>query len=339
MKNRLLAAAALGAFAALPSAALAHDGWYVSGALGYGGPGDTDVTGTLNGEIQGKGDLREKLALGHAWASGWRLEGELAHRFNDTGAIGHFENSASDLQTWSGMLNLAYDFHNNSSWTPYVGAGLGWASVSGSFQGYDTGTFTDGVSTFWNIQDTDQTLAWQLFAGLGWALTDQLTLDTEYRYFVLSDTDFEPGLDMDSVGGHELWLGLRYAFGATPPPPPPPPPPTCVDSNFVVYFEWDRSHLTDQARAVINQAVREAGSCGYSSVNIDGHADRSGNATYNVGLSERRARAVRDEMVRLGVPASAISLDAFGESRNARATPDGVREPLNRRAEVMIDLR
>jgi OOP family OmpA-OmpF porin len=43
-------------------------------------------------------------------------------------------------------------------------------------------------------------------------------------------------------------------------------------------------------------------------------------------------------MVRLGVPASAISLNAFGESRPAVATPDGVREPLNRRAEVLIDL-
>ena len=44
-------------------------------------------------------------------------------------------------------------------------------------------------------------------------------------------------------------------------------------------------------------------------------------------------------MVRLGVPAGGISLQAFGETRPAVETPDGVREPLNRRAEVLIDLR
>lgn len=108
--------------------------------------------------------------------------------------------------------------------------------------------------------------------------------------------------------------------------------------DFTVYFNWDRSNLTDQARAVINQALNEARNCGVASVSIDGHADRSGAAAYNVGLSERRARAVRDEMIRLGVPGAAISLEAFGESQPATATPDGVREPLNRRAEVLIDL-
>ena len=90
---------------------------------------------------------------------------------------------------------------------------------------------------------------------------------------------------------------------------------------------------------MINQAIEQARTCGVASVQIDGHADRSGAASYNVGLSERRARAVRDEMVRLGVPAGGISLQAFGETRPVVETPDGVREPLNRRAEVLIDLR
>jgi OOP family OmpA-OmpF porin len=105
-----------------------------------------------------------------------------------------------------------------------------------------------------------------------------------------------------------------------------------------VYFGWDRADLTDQSRQAINAAVNEARRCTISSVVLDGHADRSGAASYNVGLSERRARTVRDEMVRLGVPASAISINAYGESRPAVPTPDGVREPLNRRVEIVIDL-
>tara|TARA_R110000744_G_scaffold376026_2_gene490022 strand:- start:44745 stop:45077 length:333 start_codon:yes stop_codon:yes gene_type:complete len=108
--------------------------------------------------------------------------------------------------------------------------------------------------------------------------------------------------------------------------------------QFPVYFEWDRADLTDQARAVIAQASNQRGSCGVTRVSVSGFTDRSGAASYNVGLSERRARVVRDELVRLGVPASTITLEAFGETRNAVQTPDGVREPLNRRAEVVIVL-
>ena len=123
-----------------------------------------------------------------------------------------------------------------------------------------------------------------------------------------------------------------------PPPPPPPPPPACEDVEFRVYFAWDESALTDEARAVIAQAASQRGSCDVTTVSVSGFTDRSGSASYNVGLSERRARVVRDELVRLGVPASTISLEAFGETRNAVETPDGVREPLNRRTEVVIVL-
>ena len=108
--------------------------------------------------------------------------------------------------------------------------------------------------------------------------------------------------------------------------------------SFPVYFEWDRADLTDQARAVIAQAASQRGSCGVTRVTVAGFTDRSGAASYNVGLSERRARVVRDELVRLGVAASTITMEAFGETRNAVQTADGVREPLNRRTEVLIVL-
>ena len=64
MKTRLFTAAAVGAIlAAAP--AFADEGWYVRGAVGYGGPGDTDVSGSLNGTINGQSDLREAAALGY----------------------------------------------------------------------------------------------------------------------------------------------------------------------------------------------------------------------------------------------------------------------------------
>ncbi|TGY89649.1 OmpA family protein [Marinicauda algicola] len=364
MKRQLLAASALAALA-FPASAHADEGWYVRGALGYGAPGDTDVSGALDGEIQGESDLREALAIGYEWANNFRLEGELAHRYNDTGAIGHFEDSHSKFQAWSLMLNGIYDFDTGSWWTPYVGAGLGWVESNASLAGWTTGSRPAGNTgasdpRFIQTEDSDNALAYNLIAGIAWQLGSQLTLDTEYRYFGYGETDYNPGIQVDRLGGHEAWLGLRYSFARpaapapVPPAPPQPapqpeprpqpqpqpaPPPACEDIGRVVYFEWDRSNVTDQARAVINAAINDARECGVASVEVAGHADRSGSAAYNVGLSERRARAVQDELVRLGVPASAITLEAFGESRPAVETPDGVREPLNRRAEITIDLR
>lgn len=119
----------------------------------------------------------------------------------------------------------------------------------------------------------------------------------------------------------------------------PPPPAVCDPVSFIVYFEFDRSNLTPEAVSRIDRAVEDAKSCNYNVVNVEGHADKSGNPRYNIGLSQRRAGIVRDQMVSRGVDASLISLDAFGEARPAVDTPDGRKEPLNRRTEVRITFR
>jgi OOP family OmpA-OmpF porin len=67
---------------------------------------------------------------------------------------------------------------------------------------------------------------------------------------------------------------------------------------------------------------------------VSGHADTSGSTPYNQGLSERRSRNVADLLASSGVPASGLTVQAFGETQPAKPTPDGVREPLNRRVEV-----
>ncbi|WP_233346965.1 hypothetical protein [Hyphobacterium sp. CCMP332] len=78
--------------------AFADEGWYASVGVGNGGFGDTEVDGYRRGaEINGTGDWRQNAAFGYDWADGWRAEAELAHRFNDFGAIGNHEDSASDL--------------------------------------------------------------------------------------------------------------------------------------------------------------------------------------------------------------------------------------------------
>jgi outer membrane protein OmpA-like peptidoglycan-associated protein len=102
-----------------------------------------------------------------------------------------------------------------------------------------------------------------------------------------------------------------------------------------VFFDWDQSDITPEAASVLDNAVTAYGDCGSAQVMLAGHADKSGSASYNVGLSQRRNAAVRAYLESRGIGSGVISSEAFGESRPRVETADGVREPQNRRVEVM----
>jgi outer membrane protein OmpA-like peptidoglycan-associated protein len=103
---------------------------------------------------------------------------------------------------------------------------------------------------------------------------------------------------------------------------------------FIVFFDWDRSDITPQAAAILDNAAAAYQQTGQAQVMLAGHADRSGSAQYNVGLSQRRADSVRQYLAGRGVPDTAIGTEAFGEGRPLVETADGVREPQNRRVEI-----
>ena len=67
---------------------------------------------------------------------------------------------------------------------------------------------------------------------------------------------------------------------------------------------------------------------------LAGHADKSGSASYNVGLSQRRADSVKAYLASKGIPDGVMTTEAFGESRPRVETADGVREVQNRRVEI-----
>jgi hypothetical protein len=120
---------------------------------------------------------------------------------------------------------------------------------------------------------------------------------------------------------------------AAPPPPPPPAQPT----SFMVFFDWDRSNLSAQAQSTIQQAAQAYKTRGSARVTATGHTDTSGSEAYNMALSLRRANTVKNALVQQGVPASAISVIGRGEQGLLVQTGDGVREPQNRRVEIMMD--
>lgn len=342
MRKILTIVAATAVMAGMAGTAMAKEGWYGRADVGYSFDGDTlePSTGvTLPSDDEEETpvtpsgnsyDLDDNWMVsggfGYGFTNGLRAEGELAYRNNDVSGTG------DEAEAISVLANLYYDFNHNGRFVPYVGAGLGFASL-------DVGPYSDAN---W---------AWQGVAGVAVPLTPRLSLDVAYRHFQIEDLEI---MNQDGDYKHDaVTVGLRWQFekpvaaaapaptpAPTPTPPPqpttPPPPPACPAANFVVYFEWDRSNLNDAALQTIDSAVRGALACNTTAAVVVGHTDTSGSTQYNMALSERRAAVVRDAMVARGLAASLVTTQARGEGDLARATRDGVREPLNRRTAVTI---
>jgi outer membrane protein OmpA-like peptidoglycan-associated protein len=116
---------------------------------------------------------------------------------------------------------------------------------------------------------------------------------------------------------------------AKPMPKAAPPP-----RSFIVFFDWNRADIRADAQQVLETAAAYVKQRGFARINLVGHADRSGKASYNMGLSQRRADASKAVLVKLGLPASGIATVGRGESAPLVGTADGVREPRNRRVEI-----
>ena len=111
--------------------------------------------------------------------------------------------------------------------------------------------------------------------------------------------------------------------------------------EFLVYFRFGTAdfHVYPEGRPDWpNLVIKDAACCAASPaatwVKVHAHADTAGPEDYNIELSRRRGERVADLLARAGVDRSKISVEAFGESRPAVATGDGVAEPLNRRATI-----
>lgn len=278
---------------------------------------------------------------------------------------------SGSFRTTTVMANVLFDLFPESSIRPYVGAGIGGAYLRARANGQMSGV-PAGFAPYQNvrIRDEDTSLAYQALAGITWSATRRLSVDATYRA-LWSEHEFDSITYADTsapllqLGRFEremfdqsVSLGLRYSFGAieepappvVPQPPLPPEPPaqpqqpvetpqpqTPVPQEFVVYFPFDQYVLTPEAQGVVQQAAAYAQQGTPTSVVIVGHTDTSGSQAYNVRLSERRAKAVADAMVGLGVNQAAMQVDWRGETQPAVATGDGVKEPLNRRTTIGVN--
>ena len=334
-------------------------GYYMRLDGGYGVARDAQGTGApVTGKVND---------LGHSPV----VAAGVGYRFNrffradlTTGYAGGYElddrDGASngwkaDVEAWSTFLNL-YAEYPLGAWSPYMTAGAGVSRNR-------TGTFSRSPADLRIGGKTTTEFAWQAGAGVGYAFSPNWSLDLGYRYvdageFRSSDTASD-GSSGNTIRGdlrsHVALLGIRYSFGAPPAPPaaaapapipaavvPAPPPPTGrgvpeLPVLYRVFFEWDKADVTAESARTLQEAANTAKAAPVTRIVATGHADRSGTERYNMALSLRRAAAVKTLLVRDGVPENQIVVLGRGERETLVTTPDGTREMLNRRVEIVIE--
>jgi outer membrane protein OmpA-like peptidoglycan-associated protein len=191
---------------------------------------------------------------------------------------------------------------------------------------------------------------WGASAILSYAVTDWFALDAGYRA-LSTERHMGDFYVHDATGGRTLnftaygpVVGMSLRLGSNPPAPPAPEPAApaaapapAAAKTYLVFFDWDKSDLTPKATAIIAQAAAASKAQNTTILDVSGYTDTSGTAAYNQGLSERRAQAVAGQLVTDGVPAAAIEIHAYGETHLLVPTGPGVREPQNRRVEIVLE--
>jgi len=302
--------------------------------------------------------LAGAITLGYKREDGFRSEFEVAGRDNDVDQLRNMGSADGKVEALTFMGNILYDFQRFGKIKPYLGGGIGLARVRfDSVRPIGAGM----------INDHDTVFAYQGIAGVSFDLTDRFEVYGDYRYLRTSDLDVQEAVSGTTVhaeySNHTVLGGVRVALYSPPqpmakakaapmaPPPVQPAPvqPTVVEvppepeaepapiaRNFIVFFDWDSDAITPTAAEIISAASKETNRVQLR-VKLTGHADKSGPDLYNMGLSKRRAEVVGNAMVELGVSADEIGLSWKGEREPLVPTPDGIREPQNRRVEIIIE--
>jgi len=187
--------------------------WYLGGSLGYNQTSSqTSEAGNLLVEAEFDTGIATTSTIGVKLDNSYRIEGEFSWRRNDgkTLAFNGVDRSiaAKGAQSYGLALNGYYDFKNQSSLTPYIGAGLGLDFVENEF-----------LYGAVNFEDNDIVIAWQAMAGVSTPLTEKIEGFIDARYHSALNPKFTrtspagTGVELDSEYNNvTISVGYRYRF-------------------------------------------------------------------------------------------------------------------------------
>jgi OOP family OmpA-OmpF porin len=208
-------------------------------------------------------------------------------------------------------LDLVGTLPLQGRWAAFAGLGVNNAKVRQSFSGTAMGT---GL-----VNDSERGWNQKYGIGLRYAVSDTLALRAELERYGLEDN----AILKNPI--ETLTLGVVYRFGArapeapaerapvsvAPTPTPPPAPPVTLPIELTLsaasLFDFDRTEIKPEGAQALDKLVADMRTLDYELVLVTGHTDRIGSRDYNLGLSQRRADAVKAYLVNAGIPADRIT--------------------------------
>jgi outer membrane protein OmpA-like peptidoglycan-associated protein len=103
----------------------------------------------------------------------------------------------------------------------------------------------------------------------------------------------------------------------------------------IIYFDFDDSKLSEVSESVLISFLNKNKN-NLSRYIILGHTDTKGSKAYNLSLSLKRAKVIKQILISEGINEKNVSILGKGEEETAVSTPDETKHPANRRAEVKI---
>jgi outer membrane protein OmpA-like peptidoglycan-associated protein len=329
---------------------------------------DSGFNAGARGGIQwGPWRLEEEYSYRHNGLSNFTFTGVSGGNFTTSGGNGQGQTNSHAL-----MTNVIYDFTLGWPVTPHIGAGIGAVDVITSAS---VGHFTLNnpigapIVPATPLSVAPQTFGGTLIHGSGWRFGYQaiagfrydfspaIAFDLDYRYLGTTDQTLTNSARFPFPGGtagtnccantrftssyhaQNIVASVTMKFGAPPAPPPPlppAPPPPPAQKMFLVFFDWDKYNITPEGERIIELAAQQYKAGGSVKLQVTGFTDTTGSAAYNQRLSERRANAVATRLVALGVARSDMAVSGRGMNDLRVPTPPGVREPQNRRVEILF---
>jgi len=147
------------------------------------------------------------------------------------------------------------------------------------------------------------------------------------------DKDYEKA----TADANETVILANVAKGCPPPvapaTPPPPPPPSAKLDLGTAHFDYDRYNIRPDAASTLKKNAETLSKYPGKMLFLEGHCDERGTSEYNMALGERRATAVKNYYISLGVKADMKTI-SFGESKPADPGHHEKAWALNRRVET-----
>jgi iron complex outermembrane receptor protein len=248
-----------------------------------------------------------------------------------------------------------YKFHGDATYTfSFIDKAYGEVSLTGTYSWVQHSVNTDVANaTYYDLlpghHNIDMSLDWKDILGYGplsgRVFVTNLTQNTVVNgclcaYHAIGEIGFQPAQP-------RMWgVTLRYEFGPespeaapatayVPPPVAAPAPAPSVAHSYMVFFDFNKSDLSPQAVAIVDQAAKNAAPAKATELVVTGHTDTVGSEAYNMRLSRRRAESVAAELEKQGIASSEIEIVAKGKHDLLVPTGDGVREPQNRRVTIV----